>query len=103
MFRGRAATGKTTLSNALARELQVTVLHKDDLYDAVAAHIGEHSVRNQICFDVLRRVLQSSLDHAVDIVIDFGHNHLDDAEQLKAWIEERGGELSAIAAAHARG
>ncbi|CAH1217093.1 hypothetical protein PAECIP111891_04550 [Paenibacillus allorhizoplanae] len=36
LFRGMAGTGKSTLSRALAKKLQLPVLHKDDIYDSIA-------------------------------------------------------------------
>ncbi|MBD3920411.1 AAA family ATPase [Paenibacillus sp. PR3] len=96
LFRGKSATGKTTLSNELGRRLQLPVLHKDDLYDSIASRVTEHGSRNQICFDFLYRFLETIIYTKASIVLDFGFNHIRDALNLKDWIESRGGTLHAF-------
>ena len=96
LIRGKAGTGKSTLANALGRKLNVTILHKDDIYDTVAAFVNNHGDRNKICFDLLHKILISSLNSKVDIIIDFGYNNLDDVEKLKAWVKQHNGEWKSI-------
>jgi tRNA uridine 5-carbamoylmethylation protein Kti12 len=96
LFRGKAGTGKSTLSNELAKRIHFTVLHKDDIYDSVAGFVSEHSERNAICFDLLYRFLQNVMDANTATILDFGLNHSEDVRKLKNWIVERGGELKII-------
>lgn len=96
LFRGKAGTGKTTLSNELAKRLQLPVLHKDDIYDSVSSFVSEHTLRNKICFDFLYRFLQNVIDANTDIILDFGLNNSEDVRKLKNWIVERGGELQIV-------
>ncbi|HDX9578783.1 TPA: AAA family ATPase [Bacillus pseudomycoides] len=96
LFRGKMGTGKTTLSNAVGTQLHIPVIHKDDLYDSIADHITDHFIRNKICFDILFRLLESTLACKATIIIDFGYNHLDDVLKLKSWIEQREGILTSI-------
>ncbi|MBS4172717.1 AAA family ATPase [Bacillus sp. FJAT-49736] len=96
LVRGKAGTGKTTLAKSIGKILNVFVLHKDDIYDSVAAFVHHHNDRNQICFVALYKMLASSLESGVDIVIDFGFNHISDAEKLKTWVMERKGILKSI-------
>ncbi|TLS52414.1 ATP-binding protein [Paenibacillus antri] len=93
LFRGMSGTGKTTLSNILGKRIHVPVLHKDDIYDAVAESVPGHEIRNKICFDFLFRFLQTVIDSSAVIILDFGLNHVDDVRNLRSWIEERGGTL----------
>ncbi|WP_233531859.1 AAA family ATPase [Paenibacillus alkalitolerans] len=95
LFRGKAGTGKSTLSSELGKRLAIPVLHKDDIY-SVADYVSRHSVRNKICFDILYRFLQTVIDSNAAIILDFGLNHIDDARRLKNWIEDRGGELKSL-------
>lgn len=96
LFRGKAGTGKTTLSNALGKQMNLAVIHKDDIYDSIALYVSEHDTRNKICFDILYRLLQSSLSSQAAIIIDFGFNDLKDAIRFQRWIEEHGGVLVSI-------
>lgn len=47
-FRGKAATGKTTITNILSKEINVTVLRKDDIFDVLSQYIGVNSDNNRI-------------------------------------------------------
>jgi hypothetical protein len=84
------------LSNELGKRLKVPVIHKDDIYDAVASFVSEHGLRNNICFDVLYRLLQTVIDSDALIILDFRLNNIDDLRRLKDWIEDRDGELAII-------
>ncbi|MFD0697649.1 AAA family ATPase [Paenibacillus sp. GCM10027628] len=96
LFRGRAGTGKSTISNELAKRLNVPVLHKDDIYDSVAGFVPEHGSRNKICFDFLYRFLENVIHSNTAIILDYGLNNIEDVRKLEKWIADRGGELKTI-------
>jgi predicted kinase len=96
LFRGKVATGKTTMSNELGKALQVPVIHKDDIYDSIANFIPEHGLRNKICFDYLYRFLETVIKCNARIILDFGLNDMDDVRRLKTWVELRGSEFKSI-------
>lgn len=96
LFRGKAGTGKTTLSNELGKRLKLPVLHKDDIYDAVANDVSAHEARNQISFDFLYRFLHTVLATDANVILDYGFNHSEAAFKFKHWVEERGGKLMTL-------
>ncbi|MDD9271896.1 AAA family ATPase [Paenibacillus sp. GCM10023248] len=96
LFRGKAGTGKTTISNELAKRVKIPVLHKDDIYDSVASFIPDHGSRNKICYGILYRYLQNVIDSNAAIILDYGLNNMDDVKKLEKWIADRGGELKTI-------
>ena len=51
IFRGKAATGKTTLSNMLSQKLLIPVFRKDDIVDALKSskNIHSESINNEVC------------------------------------------------------
>lgn len=75
LFRGKAATGKTTITNLLSKELNVAVLRKDDIYDKLAMYNLEHSVLNSASYDVLAKILQTNIDGNCNIIIDIALPH----------------------------
>lgn len=72
IFRGKAATGKSTLANKLGEQLGIPVFCKDDIMDAVksAGEIEDRALRNRICYNTLVNVVQRSLDLKADIILD---------------------------------
>lgn len=52
IFRGKAATGKSTLSDMLAKKLSIPVIRKDDIVDALKSskNIEKSSINNEVCY-----------------------------------------------------
>ena len=51
--RGKAETGKTTLSNMLAERLSIPVLRKDDIIDALkSSAISDRNIVNEVCYNI---------------------------------------------------
>ncbi len=62
IFRGKAATGKTTLSNMLAEKLCIPVLRKDDIFDALKISANfDSSFVNAACYNILYAMMQINL------------------------------------------
>lgn len=72
IFRGKAATGKTTLSDMLAKKLSVPVFRKDDIVDALKMSGDDNKdiIRNDVCYNILYKMLQTNLDLNVDFIMD---------------------------------
>jgi guanylate kinase len=74
IFRGKAATGKTTLSDMLAKELSIPVFRKDDVVDALKMtqtdEIYKSFVNNEVCYNILYKMIQTNLDLNADFIMD---------------------------------
>lgn len=86
IFRGKAATGKTTLSNMLAKKLSIPVFRKDDIVDALKSskNIDKGSINNEVCYNILYRILQTNLDLNSNFILDIA---LGDRNNAKAFFE----------------
>ena len=51
LFRGKAATGKTTLSSRLSQKLAIPVFRKDDITDAIKSgeYLTDRGAGNALC------------------------------------------------------
>lgn len=49
LFRGKAATGKTTLTNWLAQKLAIPVFRKDDISISVQGYLPDRAARDAVC------------------------------------------------------
>ncbi len=72
IFRGKAATGKTTLSDMLAKKTSIPVIRKDDIVDALKSsqNIDKGSINNEVCYNVLYSLIQTNLNLGTDLIID---------------------------------
>lgn len=74
-FRGKAATGKTTITNILSNKINVPVLRKDDIFDVISHYIKDNSQVNSISYDLLSKLIQTNINNKTDIIVDIGlHN-----------------------------
>ena len=71
LFRGKAATGKTTLSSRLSQKLAIPVFRKDDITDAIKSgeYLTDRGAGNALCYDILCCILQTNLSCA-DFIVD---------------------------------
>ena len=72
IFRGKAATGKTVLSNMLAMKLSIPVIRKDNIVDALKTmpNIDKSLVNNAVYYGILQKIIQTNLDLGVDFILD---------------------------------
>lgn len=74
IFRGKAATGKSTLSDMLAKKFSIPVIRKDDIVDALkmthANNEDKSFVNNEVCYNILYKIIQTNLDLKADFIID---------------------------------
>ena len=72
IFRGKAATGKTTLSDMLAKKTSIPVIRKDDVVDALKSsqNIDKESINNEVCYNILYSIIQTNLNLGTDLILD---------------------------------
>ena len=75
IFRGKSATGKTTLSNLLSRNINVPVLRKDDIFDELYKYEKNISILNAASYDILVKQIQTCIDNESDIIVDIALQH----------------------------
>lgn len=74
IFRGIAATGKSTLANMLALRLSIPIFCKDDIVDVLKSskNIDEKCISNEVCYNILHKIIQTNLNLNADFILDLG-------------------------------
>ena len=70
IFRGKSATGKTTLTNLLSRKINAPILRKDDIFDQLSKHENDIAVLNSASYDILAKQIQTCIDNQSDVIVD---------------------------------
>ncbi len=96
LFRGRPGVGKSTISDAFAKERKLPVLRKDDIYDSAAAYIENTTTRNKISYDSLFKILESNTASATSIILDYPFQKEEELRNLKSWCEGKNLHLVSI-------
>lgn len=74
IFRGKSATGKTTLSSILSRHLNIAVLRKDDIFDPLSTHL-DNQTNSRACYDILASMLSANISAGADVIVDIALPH----------------------------
>ena len=82
LFRGIAATGKTTLTDLLSQETGIPVLRKDDIYDPLVPFQPDHSTKNSAAYDILAKILQTNVITGASLIMDIALAHTPYVKQL---------------------
>lgn len=77
IFRGKSATGKTTITNLLSKRINACVLRKDDIFDPLSKYITDNKVNNDATYNILANLIQNNIDNNVDVIIDIALPHND--------------------------
>ncbi len=85
IFRGKSATGKTTLTNLFSNKINVPVLRKDDIFDTLSNYVNDISTLNGASYDILARQVQTCIDNNSDIIIDIA---LQDTKALETFLNK---------------
>ena len=83
IFRGKAATGKTLLSNAVSGKLKIPVIRNDDIYDVVAANYDlDFQLIKGISYDIIPAIVNTNIELGNDLILDIGLAHQDYIKQF---------------------
>lgn len=93
LFRGKAATGKTLITDILGKELNIAIIRKDNIYDSLWVHHLENSRINRISYDIIAKIIQTNIDMDCDLIIDIGLYHNPYLEQFLSKIEFKDSKL----------
>lgn len=74
-FRGKAATGKTTLSNIIKAKMGFTVISKDSIFDDLLSQGLTWDEANAIAYDKLAEKVQLYHDNEENVLVDIGLAH----------------------------
>jgi|GEM_PF-824628 len=96
LFRGRPGVGKSTVSNAFAKERKLPIFRKDDIYDSAASYVEDHLVRNKISYDSLFKILESNISSGTRIILDYPFQRDEEVINLQKWCKERNLHLVSI-------
>lgn len=75
IFIGKAATGKTFITNSLSKKLNIPIIRKDDIYDSLAKYNLEHYINNSATYDILAKIIQTNIDIGNDLIVDISLAH----------------------------
>ena len=70
IFRGKAATGKTVLTDLLSLELKISVIRKDDIYDMLSEEDMDHTIKNKMSYDILAKIINTNLKTNCKMIVD---------------------------------
>ncbi len=93
MFRGKAATGKTSLAHYLGKKYQLLTLSKDDLFDVCFQHGFSIKECNSLAYDLLVKLIQQSIHQSLDLIVDVGLSDTQSLIQFLSRIEMNSSEL----------
>lgn len=69
ILRGKPGTGKSTIANALARELRTALIDKDDIKDAIDETFPDFNTGG-IAYESMLRLVERNLRSGIDVICD---------------------------------
>jgi predicted ABC-type ATPase len=74
-FRGKAATGKTTLASLVSKQKNFIVISKDEVFDDLLKQGFDWETANSLTYDELARMIQHYYDKDLNVIVDLGLAH----------------------------
>lgn len=93
LFRGKSATGKTTLTKALSERLHLCVLRKDDIFDPMSQYITDNAIKNGVSYAVLANMIMQNLRTGADVIVDIALPHTPDFQRFLEKLDLEGHQI----------
>ena len=74
-FRGKAATGKTTIADIVSNQKKFTVISKDSVFDELLKQGLDWDTANSLAYDKLADTIQEYYDMDLNVIVDLGLAH----------------------------
>ncbi len=72
IFRGKAATGKSVITDLVSKEFKICILRKDDIYDMLEAKNLDHASKNRMSYNILAKMINTNLKSNSELIVDIG-------------------------------
>lgn len=96
LFRGLPGVGKSFIANETAKILKIAIVRKDDIYDCIHSEISTQENRNEICYNIIYKIIETNLLSNTDLIIDCPFKDHRELKKLSLFINERNGQLKPI-------
>jgi hypothetical protein len=96
LFRGLPGVGKSFIANETAKILKIAIVKKDDIYDCIHLEISKMANRNEICYNIIYKIIETNLLSNTDLIIDCPFKDHEELKKLSLFINERNGQLKSI-------
>lgn len=96
LFRGLPGVGKSFIANETAKILKIAIVKKDDIYECIHSEISTHENRNEICYNIIYKIIETNLLSNTDLIIDCPFKDHRELKKLSLFINERNGQLKPI-------
>ena len=96
LFRGLPGVGKTYLSTLISEENKYAIIRKDDVYDIIYSYLKTHEERNEVCYSLINKLINTNLKVGVDLIIDCPFREHEDLDVLAEFIKIRNGVFKPI-------
>jgi predicted kinase len=96
LFRGLPGVGKSFIANETAKILKIAIVKKDDIYDCIHLEISQNENRNEICYNIIYKIIETNLLSNTDLIIDCPFKDHKELKNLSSFINERNGQLKSI-------
>lgn len=96
LFRGLPGVGKSFIADETAKILKIAILRKDDIYECIFPNINNQENRNEICYNIIYKIVETNLLANTEVIIDCPFKNHMELQKLSSFITLRNGVLKSI-------